>query len=161
MRLLLLLCVCVLLAACRRADDRSTLDQVLERGELVIGTEPEFPPFESKNAQGNYVGFDMDMIREFAKDLGVKLRIEEMAFDSLPTALASGKIDLIVSGMTARPDRAESVTFTDPYFHTKLCLLVHKDSGIKTAKDANGKRFVVKQGTGADKVAVIALQQAQ
>ena len=50
----------------------------------------------------------MDMIRELAKDLGVKLKIEPMAFDSLPTALANGKVDLVVSGMTATPERAKS-----------------------------------------------------
>ena len=148
MRLLLLLFVS--LAACRQADDRSALDQVLDRGELIIGTEPEFPPFESKNAQGDYVGFDMDMVREFAKDLGVNLRIEEMAFDSLPTALASRKIDLIVSGMTATPERAKSRAFSDPYFHTGLCLLVNAKSGITKPEDVNGKRLAVKLGTTGD-----------
>ncbi|MHC4407650.1 MAG: transporter substrate-binding domain-containing protein [Planctomycetota bacterium] len=125
----------------------STLDKVLDTKILVIGTEPEFKRFETKNADGEIVGFDMDMVKLLAADLGVELQIEEYEFTALIPALESRKIDLIVSGMTARPDRAESVTFTDPYFHTKLCLLVHKDSGIKTAKDANGKRFVVKQGT--------------
>jgi polar amino acid transport system substrate-binding protein len=125
----------------------STLDKVLKAKILVIGTEPEFKRFETKNADGEIVGFDMDMIKLLAADLGVELQIEEYEFTALIPALISGKIDLIVSGMTATEERAKTVTFTDPYFHTKLCLLVHKDSGIKTAKDANGKRFVVKQGT--------------
>ena len=68
MRLLLLL---GLVAACAKKDTRSTLDQVLERGVLIIGTEPEFPPFETKDENGEFVGFDMDMARELAKDLGI------------------------------------------------------------------------------------------
>jgi len=129
----------------------STLDKVLDTGVLVVGTEPEFKRFETKNPDGEIVGFDMDMVKMLAEDLGVELRIDAYEFSGLIPALKTGKIDLIVSGMTARPDRAESVTFTDPYFHTKLCLLVHKDSGIEKASDANGKRFVVKEGTTGEK----------
>lgn len=152
MRFLLCLLGCV--AACGR-DDRSTLDIVLERGELVVGTEPEFPPFESKNAQGEFVGFDMDMVRELAKDLGVGLRIEGMEFDALPPALDTHRIDLIVSGMTATPERAESRSFTEPYFQTGLCLLVGADSGITKAEDVDGRKVVVKIGTTGAKNAPV------
>jgi polar amino acid transport system substrate-binding protein len=148
MRGLLLACL-ALLAGCGR-DDRSTLDIVLERGELVIGTEPEFPPFESKNEKGEFVGFDMDMARELAKDLGVRLRIEEMAWDSLPTALDTHRIDLIVSGMTIKPERAKNRAFTEPYYRTQLCLLVNAKSGIVKSDDVNGKRLAVKLGTTGD-----------
>lgn len=144
----LLLCL-ALLVGCGR-DDRSTLDVVLERGVLIVGTEPEFPPFESKNEKGEFVGFDMDMARELAKDLGVKLRIEEMVWDSLPTALETRKIDVIISGMTATEERAKSRAFTEPYYHTKLCLLVNAKSGIGKPSDVNGKRLVVKLGTTGD-----------
>jgi len=143
---LLLLCL-LLVTGCKGRDDRSTLDIVLERGELIVGTEPEFPPFESKNEKGEFVGFDMDMARELAKDLGVKLRIEEMPFEMLPTALKTGSIDLIISGMTAKPERAKTVSFTDAYYETVLCLLVHVGSGIEKPGDADGKRIAVKTGT--------------
>jgi len=149
---LLLACLALLPLACRGHDARSTLDALLERGELVVGTEPEFPPFESKDADGRFIGFDMDLARELAHDLGVELRIEEMAFDSLPSALATGKIDLILSGMTANAERAKSFSFTDPYFHTELCLLVRVGSGIRRKEDVKDKRVVVKLGTtGAQK----------
>jgi len=125
----------------------STLDKVNESGVLVIGTEPEFKRFETKNPDGEIVGFDMDMVRMLAEDLGVELKIEEYEFPALIPALVNGKIDLIVSGMTATEERSRTVTFTDPYFHTKLCLLVNRESGIETPSDANGKTIVVKQGT--------------
>jgi polar amino acid transport system substrate-binding protein len=149
MRLLLLACAALAAFGCRR-DDRSTLDILLERGELIVGTEPEFPPFESIDERGEYVGFDMDMARELARDLGVELRIEPMAFDSLPTALATGKIDVIVSGMTATEERRKSRAFTEPYFLTGLCLLVNANAGIEKPSDVNGKRVVVKLGTTGD-----------
>jgi len=128
-------------------EPASTLDKVLAKKLLVVGTEPEFPPFESADPDGNYVGFDMDLVRALAKDLGVDIRIDAMEFDALPGALDTGRIDLIASGMTATPERAESRTFTEPYFHTGLCLLVNSKSGIKTDKDVDGKRVTVKLGT--------------
>ena len=89
----------------------------------------------------------MDLVSELAKDLGVKLRIEGMEFDALPSALDTGRIDLIISGMTATAERAKHRTFSEPYFHTGLCLLVGAKSGIERAADVNGKRVVVKTGT--------------
>jgi len=148
MRGLLLSCL-VLLVGCEK-DTRSALDIVLERGELIVGCEPEFPPFESKNEKGEFVGFDMDMARELANDLGVKLKIQEMAWDSLPTALETRKIDVIISGMTATEERAKSRSFTKPYYKTKLCLLVNAKSGIEKPSDVNGKRLAVKLGTTGD-----------
>ena len=148
MRVFTLLLGLLLLAACgdtKKYD--SALDKVIETKVLVVGTEPEFKPFESKDADGNYVGFDMDMIRMFAEELGVEIQIEEMAFTALVLALKTHKIDMIISGMTATKERAQEVTFSDTYYDTAICLLVHKDSGINKPEDANGKRLVVKQGT--------------
>jgi len=139
MRCLLLACLALVSFACGG-----------KRDELVVGLEPEFPPFESKNEKGEYVGFDVDLARELAKDLGKDLRIEEMAWDSLPTALATGKIDVIISGMTATEERAKSRSFTEPYYHTTLCFLVNAKSGIEKPDDVHGKRLAVKLGTTGD-----------
>jgi len=138
----------LLLLGCGEAKHyESTLDKVLETKVLVVGTEPEFKRFETKSPNGEIVGFDMDMVKLLAEDLGVTLKIEEFSFSALIPSLVNGKIDLIVSGMTATEERSKTVTFTDPYFYTKLCLLVHRGSGIARASDANGKRIVVKEGT--------------
>ena len=106
---------------------------------LVVGTEPEFPPFESLDENGELVGFDIDLARAIAKDLGVDVRFETMAFDSLPSALGVGKIDVILSGMTATPERAKSRTFTDSYFRTQLCLLVGTRLRHREPRDADGE----------------------
>lgn len=146
----LLLLLLLITTACGGPDYDSTLEKVRATGVLVVGTEPEFPPFESRNERGELVGFDMDMVRAIAQDLGVELKIEPMAFDSLPSALATGKIDLIASGMTATPERAKSRAFTKSYYRTRLCLLVHKDSGIEDPKKLGAGRLVVKLGTTGD-----------
>ena len=136
--------------ACGGPTYTSTLEKVRGEGIIVIGTEPEFPPFESKNARGELVGFDIDLGKAIAVDLGVALRFEEMAFDSLPAALDSGRVDLILSGMTETKERARTRAFSDTYFRTQLCLLVGKNAPIQRPTDADGKRIVVKLGTTGD-----------
>lgn len=150
--LLLPLLLAALLAGCAR-DDRSTLEKVRERGVLVVGMEPAFPPFGSVNPQGEFVGIDVDLVRGLAEDLGVELRIEDMGFDALSAALLTGKIDVIASGMTRTEERARSLTFTDPYFHTTLCLLVHKDSPVRKPADLADATIAVKLGTTGEKTA--------
>jgi len=150
MRTITLFALLVVLAGCGGKEYASTLDRVHDRGVLVVGTEPEFPPFESLDENGKLVGFDIDLARAIAEDLGVDVRFETMAFDSLPSALGVGKIDVILSGMTATAERAKSRAFTDSYFRTQLCLLVGKDAAIQKPQDADGKRVVVKLGTTGD-----------
>ncbi len=144
------LALACLLLGCGGGPEGSTLERLKARGEIRIGTEPEFPPFESKDAEGRLVGLDVDLGRALARDLGVRARFEEMAFDSLPTALATGKIDVILSGMTATPERAKSRAFSKPYYRTRLCLLVGTSTPIEKASDVDGKRVVVKLGTTGD-----------
>ena len=150
MRLIPLLALLLILLGCGGKDYASTLDKVRDQGVLIVGTEPEFPPFESLDENGDLVGFDIDLAHAIAEDLGVDVRFETMAFDSLPSALGVGKIDVILSGMTATPERAQSRAFTDSYFRTQLCLLVGKDAAIQKSQDADGKRLVVKLGTTGD-----------
>lgn len=127
---------------------------VAERGELVVGLEPGFEPFEKLSEDGkSYEGFDIDLMREFAGDLGVKLRIEAMKWDSLMTALDTRKVDMIWSGMTATVERAKTRLFSDFYFRTKLCFLVRADSGIARSADVRGKRLVVKLATTGEEAA--------
>ena len=81
---------------------------------LVLGTDPGFKPFEYKQGQ-EIVGFDIDLVREIAKDTNRSLQIEEIAFDGLLPALQAGRIDLIAAGMTVTPDRRKNAEFSHTY----------------------------------------------
>jgi polar amino acid transport system substrate-binding protein len=131
----------------------SALGQILDRGELVIGTEAEFRPFCFVE-DGEIVGFDIDLARTMAEELGVELRIENLKWTALPPALETGKIDIILAGMTATLERAKRITFTDSYFQTGLCVLLHAETteGVESVHDLNDPRFkvVTKTGTTGD-----------
>jgi len=116
---------------------------------LVVGMELAYPPFEMTDARGNPSGISVDIAHALGRSLNKNITIEDIPFDGLIPALKTGKIDLIISSMTATEERRKSIDFSDPYVRTGLCLLVGVDSGIRSIGEAdrNGKTIAVKKGT--------------
>lgn len=116
---------------------------------LVVGMDMTYPPFEFKNEKGEPDGVDVRMAEELARKLGRPLKLESYAFDGLIPALQAGKIDLIISGMTANAERALSIDFSEPYAFTGLAMLVAKESAIQSVEDLKkpGIRITAKLGT--------------
>ena len=116
---------------------------------LIVGMELAYPPFEMTDKSGAPTGVSVDLAHELGKALGRKVIIQNTAFDGLIPALKTGKIDLIISSMTANPERAKSIDFSDPYLVTGLCLLVGKGSPVNSIGDLNqpGRVVAVKKGT--------------
>ncbi len=107
----------VLLAAagCAR-DSRGTLERVRTTGVLRIGTDATYPPFDFVDAQsGEVTGFDIDLARALARELGVRAEFTVVPFDGIIAGLKGGKYDLVASAMTITPERAREVAFSDPY----------------------------------------------
>jgi polar amino acid transport system substrate-binding protein len=130
---------------------------------LTIGMELAYPPFEMTDTGGKPTGVSVDLANELGKALGRKVLIQNMAFDGLIPALKTGKIDLIISSMTATEERAKSIDFSDPYLKTGLCLLLKKDSPAKVIADLDrsGLKVAVKKGTTGHIYASKHLKKAQ
>lgn len=97
-------------------------------GKIIMGTEAGFAPYEFKVGDG-IVGVDVEIAAKLAKDLGKELVIEEMAFDALPAALDSGKIDFIAAGMTVTEERQQNMDFSIPYVDdAKQVVVIRKAS---------------------------------
>src|SRR5690606_4037914 len=93
------------------------LDTIKERDKLIVGVFSDKPPFGFVNEQGEYVGFDTDIAKRFAKDLlGDEKKVEFVVVEpaSRIPFLQSDKVDLILANMTVTPERAEAVDFTNP-----------------------------------------------
>lgn len=136
----------------------AVMKRVKESGKLILGTSADYPPYEfhkSINGKDEIVGFDIEVAREIAKDLGVTLEIKDMKFDGLLAALDQGVIDLVVAGMSPTPERAKSVDFSDIYYQSKQMLVVRaEDKDIITSKDAmNGKTIGVQKGAIQETIA--------
>src|SRR5262245_48968099 len=89
---------------------------------LIVGMELAYPPFEMTDAQNRPTGVSADLAEALGKHLGKEVTIQNLPFDGLIPALKTGKIDLILSSMTATPERAQSIAFSEPYVKTGLCL---------------------------------------
>lgn len=119
---------------------------------LVMGTNATFKPFEYKES-GEIVGFDIDLAKEIANDLGMELKIEDMSFDGLLPALESGQIDMAVAGMSVTEDRAKNALFSDSYYVASQQIIVKNDSLIRNRYALEGKRIGVQLGTTGDQMA--------
>lgn len=116
---------------------------------LRVGMELDYSPFEMTDPQGRPMGVSVDLAHALAAHLQRPVEVRNISFDGLVPALKTGKIDLIISSMTATPERAQSIDFSDPYVKTGICLLVNKDSPLQTTADIEkpGLTFAVKKGT--------------
>jgi polar amino acid transport system substrate-binding protein len=118
---------------------------------LVIGMELNYPPFEMTDPQGNPAGVGVDLAKALGVFIHRPISIQNMPFEGLIPALKTGRIDLIISSMTATDERRRSIDFSDPYLSTGLSILVKKGSPIQSIADVDkpGVTVTVKTGTTA------------
>ncbi|EEW44488.1 hypothetical protein SA930_0823 [Staphylococcus aureus 930918-3] len=130
-----------------------------------MGLSADYAPMEFEhtvNGKTEYAGVDIDLAKKIAKDNNLKLKIVNMSFDSLLGALKTGKIDIIISGMTSTPERKKQVDFSDSYMMTKNIMLVKKDkvNEYKDIKDFNNKKVGAQKGTEQEKIAQTEIENA-
>lgn len=127
------------LAGCNQATD----------DKLVVGTSPDYEPFEYIAADGSYVGFDVELMEEIGRRMGVEVEWQAISFDGLISSLQTGKIDAIIAAMSATPEREEQVDFTRSYFIGADAIIVAEDAGITIVnnEDMADYRIGVQSGT--------------
>jgi len=134
----------------------SSVADVKKKGELVLGTDATFQPFSFKKG-GVIDGFDIAIARAIAQDLGVKLKISNVGFNSLmPGSVTSGRVDIAVSTITITDERKKVVSFSNPYFKSAQVFIVQTGNPKKVSYPMNtfkGKTFGVQKGTTGEFVA--------
>jgi polar amino acid transport system substrate-binding protein len=118
---------------------------------LIVGMELNYPPFEMMDSAGTPTGVGVEMAHALADYLHRPLDIQNMPFEGLIPALKTGRIDIIISSMTATDERRKSIDFSDPYLSTGLAILAKKSDPIQTIADVDkpGMIVTVKTGTTA------------
>jgi polar amino acid transport system substrate-binding protein len=113
---------------------------------LVMGTNAAFPPFEYTTSQGlvgEFDGIDVAIAKQIADDMGKELEVEDMEFDGLVAAVSSGKVDMVIAGMTMTEERQQNVDFSDPYFVASQVMVVAPDNeDITKAEDLKNDKTV-------------------
>ncbi|MBD8070124.1 ABC transporter substrate-binding protein [Bacillus sp. PS06] len=138
----------LVMTACGTTENDTTgSDATTEKKKLVMGTSADFAPFESRNTDGEIVGFDIDLANYIADELGFELEIKDMKFDGLVGALQTNRVDIVLAGMSATEKRDKNVDFSIPYNHSGEMFITLKDSNIKTIDDLKGQTLGVQLGT--------------
>ncbi|MBW1722306.1 MAG: transporter substrate-binding domain-containing protein [Deltaproteobacteria bacterium] len=133
----------------------STLEEIQKRGQLLVGLEAGYQPFEMQDEKGNIVGFDVDMAYELGKAIFGKggekrVKLVNTAWEGIIPALMTHKFDIIMSGMTILQERNLKVNFCEPYYYIGQCLLINKKNAgkYKGPKDLNKKGIIITSKLG-------------
>ncbi|MGB6011295.1 MAG: transporter substrate-binding domain-containing protein [Desulfobacterales bacterium] len=129
---------------------KSTLESILKKGELRVGFEAGYMPFEMTDKKGHFVGFDIDIAKEMAKAMGVKFVPVNTAWDGIIPSLITNKFDIIMSGMTVTQERNLKINFADPYIIIGQTILINKKHAgtVTSYKDLNNSEFIVTSKLG-------------
>jgi ABC-type amino acid transport substrate-binding protein len=126
----------------------TTMAKLQQKGEITVGVKFDVPPFGFKNPQtGDVEGFDVDVGKAVADELGVKPKFIEAISDNRIPFLQQGTVDLILSTMTINAERDQEIDFSEPYYVARGSILVPKDSPIKGIDDLAGKRVCTALGS--------------
>lgn len=142
------------------------LTKIKEKGKIVLGTAADYPPYEFHkliNGKDEIVGFDIEIAKQIATDIGVELEIVDMKFDGLLPALVTDDIDFIVAGMVANEERKQSVDFSMPYYQGKQRMLVRiedKDK-LKEPEDFKGLKVGAQKSTIQEEIVIEKFSSAE
>jgi polar amino acid transport system substrate-binding protein len=130
---------------------KSHIQKILERGELRVGFESGYVPFEMTNKKGEFIGFDIDFGTErLAKSMGVKFVPVNTAWDGIIASLTTDKFDIIMGGMTITQERNLKINFADPYIVVGQAILLNNKhaEAVTSYKDLNDPKFIVTSRMG-------------
>jgi len=144
--LILVAALMLCFAACSQQPASTTPDNATV---IKMGTNAAFPPYEFKEGDA-FKGIDVDIATEIAKELGAKLEVVDMEFDSIITSVQKGEVDFGMAGMTVTDERKLEVNFTSSYATGVQVVIVNEGSSIKSLDDLEGKKIGTQLGTTGD-----------
>lgn len=144
----------------------SRVQAIKNRGYITVGLSADYAPLEfhaTVDGQDKIVGADVSLAKKIAKDMGVKLQIKEMGFDALIGGLKTGKVDMVISGMSKTPERAKQVNFSKPYMYEKQIVVIRKSdkSKYKNVADFSGATVGAQKQTTQEAIAKAQLPGAK
>lgn len=131
-----------------------------EKDTILMVTEATFPPYEFRDKE-QIIGIDPEIMREVARRMEKKLVIDDMSFDSVITAVVSGKADVAAAGITITPERLQQVDFSEPYVEAAQVIVVPKGSSIRNKSQIKNKRIGVQHGATGDIFVTRNIQQPE
>ncbi|PRR79567.1 Cystine-binding periplasmic protein precursor [Clostridium liquoris] len=132
------------------ANKDKSLEQIKNKGEFVVGLDDTFAPMGFRDEKGQIVGLDIDLAKEAAKRMGVKVVFKPVEWDGIIMSLNNGDIDVIWNGLSITDKRKEQIGFTKPYINDRQVVMVQNNSTIKDKKDLAGKVVAIQMGSTSE-----------
>ena len=133
------------LCGCQTNDD--TWQRIEQAGEIRVGLDPTYPPFEAADGAGEVSGLDVDLAHAIAAELGLEPQFVSFGYDGLYDALATEQVDVLISAMVIAPGRTKDFAYSEPYFNAGEILIVPVDNtDIEEIADLNGRFLAVELG---------------
>ncbi|WP_251861259.1 amino acid ABC transporter substrate-binding protein [Clostridium sp. Marseille-Q2269] len=148
---IVILSLIFMLTGCgNKSKGDTSLKDIKDKGEFVVGLDDSFPPMGFKNDKGEIVGFDIDLAKEVAKKMGVKVVFKPVQWDGVVLSLNNKDIDVIWNGLTITEKRKQQINFSKPYVENKQIIVVNNKSNIKSKKDLGGKTVGLQLGSSSE-----------
>lgn len=139
------------MAGCAPKDKGdSSLADIKKKGSFVVGLDDSFPPMGFRDESGAIVGFDIDLAKEAAKRIGVKVEFKPVDWDGVVMSLNKGDIDVIWNGLTITDERKEKIAFSKPYLENRQIIVVKADSKIAGKAGLSGARVGLQLGSSSE-----------
>lgn len=157
--IIIVFCMAVTVSAAdvqKELRQSSTIEKVIRSGKLRVGMST-FVPWAMQSKTGEWIGFEIDMAKKLAKDMGVKVEFIPTKWEGLIPSLLTGKFDLIIAGMMGTPIRALKINFTTPYDFSVMNIVAHKKvaAGYKTVADFNKPEVTILARNGTTAVPAV------
>lgn len=131
-------------------SNASTVSTIKKRGTLRVAVFGDLPPYGWVNKDGKRVGYDVELARRMAKDLGVKPKFVQVNANNRVDTLNSNKADIVLANFTVTPDRKKVVDFANPYMKVSVGVVSPKKKAITKVSQLKGKKVIVTKGTTAE-----------
>jgi polar amino acid transport system substrate-binding protein len=128
------------------------LKEIQQKGEIVVGVKNDFDPFGFVSRKGKIIGFDIDMAKFIAKELGVKLKLVPVTSSNRIPMLLDKRIDIIMASMTHKVSRDKDIDFSISYFYDGQAILVRRESKIRSYNDFVNRKIAAVKGASSGKV---------
>lgn len=130
--------------------DAQTLNEIKQRGKIIIGVQAENPPWGYVDTNGQLAGFDIDVAKLVGREIGLPVEFVRVTTPNRIAQLQTGKVDVLIAVVGMYPDRAKAIQFSKPYATLQNVVVAPKSVNIKDYADFSGKRIGVARGTSMD-----------
>ena len=146
----ILACALLALVGCGSSDEPAPAEGEGDGVVYTVATDNSYYPFSYVDADsGEPAGVDIDLVNAIAEVTGIQVKFEAVGFDAALQNVQTDQMDLVAAGCSIKPDRAEVMDFSDPYYNATICFAVAEDSDIASLEDLAGKTVATKNGTNS------------